>query len=121
MDMSVESASVCKQVGTLKLLDKRAGTSLVLEAAWVRYVGNPSSLDRTSAVPLLNDTEAAALESQHGRLAAPHRKRPTLRAGWFTPRCVTYSTIFSAKYQVSAKQHHSTQCDNNPGANKTPI
>jgi hypothetical protein len=91
MGLSVESVSVCREVGTLKkLLDLRTEALLALEAEWVKYVGNPSSVESydpsDSAMPLLNEAEPSGLESQHGRVVVPHRKRPTIRPGWFTPK-----------------------------------
>lgn len=88
MGLSVESVSVCREVQSLKmLLDKRTKALLALEAAWVRYVGNPSSVESydpsDSAMPSLVDVEPTALEEQPGRFVVPHRKRPTMRTGWF--------------------------------------
>ncbi|KAF8876644.1 hypothetical protein BD779DRAFT_1804233 [Infundibulicybe gibba] len=93
MGLSVESVTVCREVGSLKvLLDRRTKALLELERAWVDYVGNPSSLEEydpeDSALPLLVDTdvEGGRHSSQQGRLVIPHRKRPTMRPGWFTPK-----------------------------------
>jgi calcium permeable stress-gated cation channel len=89
MELAVESVSVCREVETLnKLLDRRTKALLALEAAWVDYVGNPSSVESydPSDRAILNDTEPSALEGQHQRLVVPHRKRPTLRPHWFAPK-----------------------------------
>lgn len=88
MDLSVESVSVCRDVDSLKpLLDKRTAALLKLEAAWVKYVGNPSTIESYdpsdyAAAPLI-DVDSSGLESQQARLVVPHRKRPTIRPGWF--------------------------------------
>jgi calcium permeable stress-gated cation channel len=91
MNLSVESVSVCREVGTLKdLLDARTKALLTLESKWVNYVGNPSSVESydpsDSVMPPLNETEFTALEANHGRVVVPSRKRPTLRPGWFRPK-----------------------------------
>lgn len=93
MGLTVESVSVCREPGILKqLLDKRTESLVKLENAWVQYLGNPSSVQAfdpsDNAVPPLVDVEQAATSTtdvQNGRLVVPHRKRPTLRPGWFTP------------------------------------
>ncbi|KAF8581445.1 DUF221-domain-containing protein [Ramaria rubella] len=93
MDFSVESVSVVREPGSLEeLLDKRTRALLKLETAWVKYVGNPSSVE--SYDPSLNvrsDTANGLLidtgdggESQPNRLVVPHRSRPTLRPHWFS-------------------------------------
>lgn len=87
MELTVESVSVCREVGTLKaFLDQRTEALLKLETEWVKYVGNPSSAENydpsDNAVPG-DGGEPSALEGQPGRLIVPHRKRPTLRPGWF--------------------------------------
>jgi calcium permeable stress-gated cation channel len=91
MGLSVESVTVCREVETLKkLLDMRTKALLSLEAAWVKYVGNPSSVESydpsENALPLLGASDPAALEEQPGRLVVPHHPRPTLRTGWFKPK-----------------------------------
>jgi hypothetical protein len=90
MELTVESVSVCREVGTLKaFLDKRTEALLKLEKEWVKYVGNPSSVENydpsDNAMPA-DGGEPNALEGQPGRLVVPHRKRPTLRPGWFKPK-----------------------------------
>ena len=89
MGMAVESASVCREVGTLKtLLDRRTKALVELESAWVSYVGNPSTVEEydpeSNGVSLL--VEADMEGGQSNRLVVPHRKRPTIRPGWFKPR-----------------------------------
>jgi hypothetical protein len=87
MKLTVESVSVCRDVGTLKMfLDQRTKALLKLEKEWVNYVGNPSFVENydpsDNAVPG-DGGEPSSLEGQPGRLVVPHRKRPTLRPGWF--------------------------------------
>jgi hypothetical protein len=90
MGLTVESVTVSRDVGTLKrLLDARTDALLKLEKAWVTYLGNPSTaevLDPASSVvaPLVDigDQQSSA-EQQTQRVIVPHRKRPTLRVGWF--------------------------------------
>lgn len=91
MGLSVESVTVCREVDTLKtLLDRRTKALLSLEAEWVKYVGNPSSVESydpsDSVLPPLVDVESTPLEDQPGRLVVPHHKRPTMRIGWFKPK-----------------------------------
>lgn len=90
MELTVESVSVCRDVGSLKaFLDKRTKALLNLENEWVKYVGNPSLVENydplDNAVPG-DGGEPNALESQPGRLVVPHRKRPTLRPRWFSAK-----------------------------------
>jgi hypothetical protein len=90
MSLSVESVGVCREVGTLKaLLDKRTKALLALEAAWVKYVGNPSSVESydpsDSVMPPLADVESAGMDGHSvPRLVVPHRKRPTIRPRLFS-------------------------------------
>ncbi|KAL0071018.1 hypothetical protein AAF712_001576 [Marasmius tenuissimus] len=95
MDMTVESVTIVREVGSLKkLLDKRTEALLKLEHAWVSYVGNPSTVEEynpesSAAIPSLmddDDVEHGITPSQRGRLVVPHRKRPTIRPGWFQPK-----------------------------------
>jgi hypothetical protein len=88
MGLSVESVTVCREVESLKkLLDLRTKALLDLEAAWVKYVGNPSSVESydpsENALPLLAGIDSTSLEEQPNRLVVPHHQRPTLRTGWF--------------------------------------
>lgn len=91
MDLSVESVTICREVGSLKaLLDKRTAALLDLERAWVDYVGNPSTVGgydpEAGAVPL-GDGEVTDVENGQNpqeRVIVPHRKRPTLRPGLFS-------------------------------------
>ncbi|KAJ7083663.1 hypothetical protein B0H15DRAFT_850317 [Mycena belliarum] len=86
MGLSVESVTVCREVGSLKnLIDKRTTALLKLEAAWVDYVGNPSTVEEydpeaSGAMPLV-DVESGTGQQQ--RLVVPHRARPTIRPRWF--------------------------------------
>ncbi|KAF8559485.1 DUF221-domain-containing protein [Imleria badia] len=89
--LSVESVSVCREVGTLQvLLDQRTKALLKLEKEWTKYVGNPSvveSYDPSENVnPQSSDAEPSVLESQPARFVVPHRRRPTLRPRWFSPK-----------------------------------
>ncbi|KIK03282.1 hypothetical protein K443DRAFT_676952 [Laccaria amethystina LaAM-08-1] len=92
MGLAVESVTVCREVGSLKtLLDRRTKALLELETAWVSYVGNPSTVEEydpeDNGIPLLVDTDIeGGQQSGQGRLVVPHRKRPTLRPGWFKPK-----------------------------------
>ncbi|KAJ7621119.1 hypothetical protein FB45DRAFT_838884 [Roridomyces roridus] len=89
MGLSVESVTVCREVGSLKhLIDKRTKALLALEAAWVSYVGNPSTVEEydpeaSGGLPLV-DVESAG--GQPPRLVIPHRARPTIRPSWFAPK-----------------------------------
>ena len=87
MGMSVESVTVCREVSSLKrLLDRRTNALLELERAWTKYVGNPSTVeeyDPEDIVAPLVDLEAEDGHGPRGRLVVPHRKRPTIRLGWF--------------------------------------
>ncbi|KAF8154629.1 hypothetical protein B0H34DRAFT_752640 [Crassisporium funariophilum] len=90
MGMAVESVTVCREVGALKtLLDRRTTALLELESAWVSYVGNPSTVEEYdpegNGPQLLVDTDVENGQGQN-RLVVPHRKRPTLRTGWFKPK-----------------------------------
>ncbi|KAJ6568448.1 hypothetical protein B0H10DRAFT_2164417 [Mycena sp. CBHHK59/15] len=90
MNLSVESVTVCREVGSLKdLIDKRTEALLKLETAWVSYVGNPSSVEEydpeDSGVMPLIDVESGG-GSQQQRLVVPHRQRPTIRPRWFAPK-----------------------------------
>ncbi|KAF8661641.1 hypothetical protein AX16_001283 [Volvariella volvacea WC 439] len=86
MGLSVESVSVVREVGSLKrLLDRRTDALLKLEQAWVSYVGNPSTVEDYDP-EVLAPTIDGDLEGNAGRLVVPHRKRPTLKPGWFKPK-----------------------------------
>jgi hypothetical protein len=89
--LSVESVSVCREVGTLKvLLDQRTKALLKLECEWTKYVGNPSIVESydpsENVIPQSGDVESSITESQPARLVIPHRRRPTLRPGWFSAK-----------------------------------
>ncbi|KZT00325.1 DUF221-domain-containing protein [Laetiporus sulphureus 93-53] len=85
MDLSVESVSICREVETLKrLLDKRTATLLKLEAAWVKYVGNPSIIDLERESRRLLDAGEADIEPVHP--VVPGRRRPTIHPSWFSRR-----------------------------------
>ncbi|KAF7301133.1 hypothetical protein MIND_00677700 [Mycena indigotica] len=89
MNLSVESVTVCREVGSLKkLIDERTRALLELESAWTSYVGNPSTVEEydpeTSGVGPLVDLEFGAGQPQ--RLVVPHRPRPSVRPTWFGPK-----------------------------------
>lgn len=91
MGLNVESVSVCRQVGSLaSLLEKRTNALLELERYWVKYVGNPSTVENydpsTSAAG--NSVFDLDVESQQRttRLVIPHHGRPTLRPSWLTSK-----------------------------------
>ncbi|KAI6038575.1 hypothetical protein EDC04DRAFT_2694215 [Pisolithus marmoratus] len=88
MGLSVESVSVCREVATLKaLLDQRTKALLELESGWTNYVGNPSAVESYDpSENVISQVDPSVLEGQPARLVVPHRKRPTIRPGWFTPR-----------------------------------
>ena len=107
MDFSVESVSVVREPGSLEeLLDKRTRALLKLEHAWVKYVGNPSSVE--SYDPSLNvrsDTAGGLLidagdggESQPNRLVVPNRGRPTLRPHLFSFRKIDAIEHLQSKF-----------------------
>lgn len=92
LGLAVESVSVVREVGPLKtLIDERTRALLALEAAWVDYVGNPSTVE--DAQPLDGDGDGASsgfahsgtLEAARPRVVVPHRTRPTMRPRWFGP------------------------------------
>uniref|UniRef100_D8QM36 DUF221-domain-containing protein n=1 Tax=Schizophyllum commune (strain H4-8 / FGSC 9210) TaxID=578458 RepID=D8QM36_SCHCM len=94
MDLSVESVSLVREVGSLKrLLDARTEALLRLERAWVRYVGNPSAVEEydpeaAEGAQLVDveDGSEVDLEANGARFVVPHRPRPTLRPRWFALR-----------------------------------
>lgn len=93
MGLTVESVSLCREVNTLKiLLDRRTDALLALEKMWVQYLGNPSTVeavDPSSSAPPLIDIEggdqSTSADGNAVRFVVPHRKRPTMRPGWFKP------------------------------------
>ncbi|KAL6304476.1 hypothetical protein BKA93DRAFT_825654 [Sparassis latifolia] len=91
MGLTVEGVTICREVGSLKkLLDLRTAALFRLEAAWVKYVGNPcvAELGRPAEEDTgrLVDVDDASVEAQPEQLVVPSRKRPTLRVGWFKRR-----------------------------------
>ena len=89
MGLTVESITISREVDSLKkLLDIRTRALLKLENAWVDYLGNPCTaevLDPSSSAPLVDISggQHSLLEQQPARVVVPHRRRPTLRVGWF--------------------------------------
>jgi hypothetical protein len=90
MGLAVESVNVCREVDSVKeLLDKRTAALLELEDAWVKYVGNPSTVEEYNpeeASLAALDAESGTNLMQQGRFVIPHRKRPTMRPRWFKPK-----------------------------------
>lgn len=89
MNLSVESVSVTREVGSLKsFLDKRTKALMKLENAWVDYVGNPSTVETydPADLALSGDADPGSVESQSTSVVVPHKKRPTLRPGWFSKK-----------------------------------
>ena len=93
MGLTVESVSVCREVHALKaLIDERTKALLELEKAWTDYLGNPSNVDvvapSDNPLPFLVDVEEGRSTSTTyaSPLVVPHRKRPTIRPGWFSPK-----------------------------------
>lgn len=91
MNLSVESVSVTREVGSLKsYLDKRTKALKKLESAWVDYVGNPSTVESydPSDQALSGEADPGVVESQSqsNNVVVPHKKRPTLRPGWFSKK-----------------------------------
>ncbi|KAI6121185.1 hypothetical protein F5141DRAFT_1088440 [Pisolithus sp. B1] len=88
MGLSVESVSVCREVTTLKtLLDQRTKALLELESGWTNYVGNPSAVESYDpSENVISQVDPSSLEGQPARLVVPHRKRPTIRPGWFSAK-----------------------------------
>ncbi|CCM06528.1 uncharacterized protein FIBRA_08801 [Fibroporia radiculosa] len=94
LSLCVESVSICREVGSMKqLLDKRTAALLKLESAWVKYIGNPSTIDvqRPSARDehRLVDVDDADLEASPQQFILPDKKRPTMRPGWFKSKVDT--------------------------------
>lgn len=91
MGLTVESVSICREVNTLKtLIDRRTDALLALEKMWVQYLGNPSTVeavDPSNAPPLIDieGDQSASADGNAVRFVVPHRKRPTMRPGWFAP------------------------------------
>lgn len=69
-------------------LDKRTKALMKLEKAWVDYVGNPSTVESYDPADyaLSGEVEPGSLESQSNSVVVPHKKRPTLRPGWFSKK-----------------------------------
>jgi hypothetical protein len=95
MGLPVESVNLVRHAEILnKLIDKRTEALLKLEGEWTKYVGNPSSVEsydpsqnvRSDHAPLIDLGDPSTVESQPARVVVPHRKRPTVRPGWFTPK-----------------------------------
>jgi calcium permeable stress-gated cation channel len=91
MDLPVESVSLCRELGRLhSLIERRTDALLKLEAAWTKYVGNPSSVEEYDpSMNVRSDPSTTQLvdagdeEAQRVRLVVPHRSRPTIRSSWF--------------------------------------
>lgn len=88
MGLSVESVTVCRQVNALAFwIERRTHALLELEKYWVKYVGNPSTVEHYDPSSSISGTSFinTDTEAQHRapRSIIPHRDRPTLRPGWF--------------------------------------
>lgn len=91
MNLSVESVSVTREVGSLKsYLDKRTKVLKKLESVWVDYAGNPSTVESYDPSDQACSGEAnpgvVESQSQSNNVVVPHKKRPTLRPGWFSKK-----------------------------------
>ncbi|KAF8483359.1 DUF221-domain-containing protein [Russula ochroleuca] len=90
MKLSVESVSICREISSLeRLIEARTRALLKLEEAWVRYVGNPSTVETydPSDRAIIGDGDPASTEAQApNRFVVPHHRRPTIRPGWFSGR-----------------------------------
>jgi calcium permeable stress-gated cation channel len=90
MKLSVESVSICREISSLeRLIEARTRALLKLEEAWVRYVGNPSTVETydPSDHAIIGDGDPASTEAQvPNRFVVPHHRRPTIRPGWFSGR-----------------------------------
>lgn len=90
MNLSVESVTICREISSLeRLIEARTRALLKLEEAWVRYVGNPSTVETydPSDHAIMGDGDPASSEAQiPNRFVVPHHGRPTIRPGWFSGR-----------------------------------
>lgn len=88
MGLNVESVSVCRQLNSLAhLLEKRTRALLELEKYWVKYVGNPSTVENYDPFSSVAGTSVVntdpELQNYSQRFVIPHQERPTLRTRWF--------------------------------------
>ncbi|TFK24082.1 DUF221-domain-containing protein [Coprinopsis marcescibilis] len=87
MDLAVESVTVCRDVGSLKiLLDRRTKALLALERAWTDYVGNPSTVESYDPDNTALDGDMESGPPPQARFVTPHKPRPTIRPAWFKPK-----------------------------------
>jgi hypothetical protein len=90
MKSSVESVSICREIGSLEhLIEARTRALLKLEDAWVQYVGNPSTVETydPSDHAIIGDGDLPSTEAQvPNQFVVPHHRRPTTRPGWFSGR-----------------------------------
>ncbi|KAK2460006.1 hypothetical protein APHAL10511_008012 [Amanita phalloides] len=107
MGLAVESVNVCREVGSLKeLLDMRTVALLELERAWVKYVGNPSTVEEYNpeeASLTALDTESGSNLAQQGHFVIPHRRRPTMRPHLFKPK-VDALEYLEAQFKLADEQ-----------------
>ncbi|KAH9979789.1 hypothetical protein BJV74DRAFT_946869 [Russula compacta] len=114
MKLNVESVSICREISSLeRLIEARTRALLKLEEAWVRYVGNPSTVETydPSYHPIIGDGDPASTEAQvPNRFVVPHHKRPTLRPGWFSG-CVDAIEFLEKRFleaDEAVKRHRRT-------------
>lgn len=101
MGLSVESVSICREVGSLKrLLDHRTDVLMKLESTWAKYVGNPAVVDLKRSPE--QDPSLMLFDSSndhnHTEQLVPGRKRPTVRLGWFQ-RSVDALNYYTAQFE----------------------
>lgn len=101
MKLTVESVNICREYGSLEcLINIRTRALLRLEDAWVRYVGNPSTVESydPSDHATIGEGDLGTTEAQAShRIVIPHHKRPTLRPSWFS-RSVDAIEFFEKKF-----------------------
>lgn len=114
MKLNVESVSICREISSLeRLIEARTRALLKLEEAWVRYVGNPSTVETydPSDHPMIGDGDPGSTEAQvPNRFVVPHHKRPTLRPGWFSG-CVDAIEFLEKRFSEAdeaVKRHRRT-------------
>ena len=114
MKLSVESVTICREISSLeRLIDARTRALLKLEEAWVRYVGNPSTVETydPSNHAIIGDGDPASSEAQvPNRFVVPHHGRPTIRPGWFSGRvdAIEYLEKQFLEADEAVKRHRRT-------------
>ncbi|THG99126.1 hypothetical protein EW026_g3170 [Hermanssonia centrifuga] len=111
MGLSVESVSVCREVDSLKkLLDRRTESLMKLEAAWVKYLGNPSRAAPvdSSTEPLVHLDEYLEAKFKEADEAVTRRRR----TGKFKATHVAFVTFEKmSSAQIAVQTAHAP----NPG------